>query len=143
MGSGYFRCICCDMDEMGRGPLCDICIACDCKDTGDSPECRVCILDGSRGVYVPQAFAKGFDMTAWHVREPDATALIQGDPSDDGEAYWGSWQSVLDTAHLTDEKGRTWRLEQDGDLFAYCDHVPFDPSLHTDSDDSEESGEES
>lgn len=130
--SGYFRCECCGMDEMGSGALCDICRACDCAEEGGDPGCREYILDGARGVYLPQAFVKGFDMTAWNVKAEDADTLIQEGP--DGEHYWEAWDAVLDDAHLTDEKGRTWRLEQDGDLFAYCDHVPFNPSLHTDEE---------
>lgn len=126
------------MDALGRAPLCDVCWACDCAESGDSPECRRCIVDGARGVYVPQAFAKNFDLSAWGVSSDLGDILIWHGP--DREEYWEAWDDVLRVATFKDEKGRTWNLEQDGDLFAYCATVPFDSSLHTDDETETEEG---
>jgi hypothetical protein len=108
---------------MGAGPLCDVCAFVGCGEEGDSPECRVCIVDGSQGVYVPRAFATNFNMTDWHVREADVTALLAGPESDE---YWEVWSDLSDYggAHFVDAKGVRWELEQNGDLFARAVNAP-------------------
>ena len=41
------------------------------------------------------------------------------------EAYWEHWDSILSNATYTKE-GHTWRLYQDGDLWAYCNELMTD-----------------
>lgn len=81
-----------------------------------------CILDGNRGIYLPQAFAGGFDMKAWHVKKADAKLLLS-DPARAG--YWETWDDVLGYAWLKDGKHK-WTLSQDGDLFACRDDYDAD-----------------
>jgi len=73
-----------------------------------------CILDGNRGIYIPKAFADGFDMKLWHVKKSDAAILSAGP---DHEYYWDTWDDILRDAWMKDGKHK-WRLSQDGDLFA-------------------------
>jgi len=115
-------------DETVIGPdatdtLCETCAHMGCGEGGDDPSCRDCILDGARGVHLPMVFAVNFDMTAWRVSADDVTALRAGVDHPD---YWEAWDSAMRGAHFKEQRGGTeitWRLEQDGDLFAYVDHV--------------------
>ena len=129
MSGGYRDCVCCgtcyvhDDDptiEHVTGPvatddLCEVCAHLGCGDTGDDPSCRVCLLDGSRGVYLPNAFATSHDMTAWGVSEDDVTILRVGPTH---EHYWEAWDDVTSRAEFTDDRGVSWCLEPDGDLLA-------------------------
>ena len=75
-------------------------------------ECE-CLLDGHRGIYIPQNFAENHG-EAWGVSEEDRSILLAGP---DHEFYWDTWSDVLDTATLQ-YNGKTWHLHQDSDLFA-------------------------
>lgn len=79
---------------------------------------RVCLVDSAYGVYVPQVFAENYDLSDWGISAEDAAILLSGP---DHRWYWETWDMVLCDAHCTDENGRVWRLEQDGDLFAWAD----------------------
>lgn len=79
------------------------------------------LLDGSRGIYIPQNFAENFDTEEWHVSQEDANILLAGP---DHDLYWETWDDVLSTAFY-EQNGHTFTLYQDGDLFALC------PSLMT------------
>jgi len=74
-----------------------------------------CILDGARGIYIPQAFAECYDMKEWKVSEEDEKILMDGP---DNDLYWETWDDVIREAEYTDEDGIVWSLWQDGDLFA-------------------------
>lgn len=81
-----------------------------------------CILDGARGIYIPQAFVNGFDLKKWHVSKDDADILKEGP---DHEFYWDTWDDVLSRAWLKDGKHK-WTLYQDGDLFIVRDDYKWD-----------------
>lgn len=79
------------------------------------------LLDSGRGVYIPQNFAQdclGYPSDSengWEFSEDAALVLLKG--PDDNEEYWEAWESMLDRAIFKLEGG-TWRLYQDGDLWA-------------------------
>lgn len=79
------------------------------------------LLDSGRGVYIPQNFAQdclGYPSDSengWEFSEDAALVLLKG--PDDNEEYWEAWESMLDRAVFKLEGG-TWRLYQDGDLWA-------------------------
>jgi hypothetical protein len=73
------------------------------------------LLDSARGIYIPQAFA---DFEKWEgITEEDKETLKAGP---DSEFYWDVWETVLNNATFKQD-GYTWRLYQDGDLWALCD----------------------
>lgn len=72
------------------------------------------LIDGGYGIFVPQAFAKGFDLSEWGVSKRDREILEAGPEHPE---YWEAWDDVLGYALYTNAEG-TWRLEQDGDLWA-------------------------
>lgn len=74
------------------------------------------ILTDARGVFIPRDFVTLFDLTTWQGINPDWLPDLSA-PSNEG--YWVSWELVLNHATFQD-KGQTWLLMQDGDLFAYC-----------------------
>lgn len=79
------------------------------------------LLDGSRGIYIPQNFAEKFDLRLWsNIDEDDIETIAKG--PHDNEWYWEAWQDILDNAQYK-YQGRTWHLWQDGDLFAYCEEL--------------------
>lgn len=79
------------------------------------------LLDSARGVYIPQNFAE-FDTDKWHVSASDK-ACLQAGP--EHEFYWETWDTVLSNAHY-EHNGNTWRLYQDGDLWALCAELMTD-----------------
>ena len=86
------------------------------------PDCLVLLLSDARGVYIPRDFVQGFNSKAWGVSNKDATILDQGP---EHGWYWETWESVLNKAQCEHE-GYTYRLHQDGDLWAYCDELMSD-----------------
>lgn len=86
------------------------------------PAAIALLLDSARGVYIPQNFAQRFVLEEWYVDQEDADILDQGP---EHEWYWEAWESVLNKAHYEHE-GYTYRLHQDGDLWAYCDELMSD-----------------
>ncbi len=83
-----------------------------------------CILDGNRGIYIPQAFARQFDLKKWHVATMK-DSIIDLESGPDAEFYWESWETILDSAYMKEGK-HTWTLYMDGDLFAVRDDYKFD-----------------
>jgi hypothetical protein len=77
------------------------------------------LLDSSRGVYIPKAFAESFNMNDWHVSDNQRDCLLAG-PDDEQDLYWDYWSSILDNAYY-EKDGKRWTLYQDGDLWALCD----------------------
>lgn len=75
------------------------------------------LLSDHHGVYIPKIFSEDFG--GWGLLHEDVVDLA--DP--ENESYWETWSSVLDYATYKDENGNTWRLWQDGDLFAYCEEL--------------------
>ena len=77
------------------------------------------LLNDSRGVYIPQNFAENFIMSDWGVADDTRDILLAG-PTSENEWYWEAWEQVLNNASYVDAGLNTWRLWQEGDLFAYC-----------------------
>jgi hypothetical protein len=74
-------------------------------------------LSDSRGVYIPRDFAASFvdrDKSVAGVSAED-WAILEDGP--EHEWYWESWQSVCDSAVVTDENGHTYSVWQDGDCW--------------------------
>lgn len=78
------------------------------------------LLSDYRGIYIPRDFVQCFDSKAWHIVSEDCRDLLKGPYSND---YWEIWEHVLSFAFFIDTDGKTWRLYQDGDLFAICDDI--------------------
>lgn len=74
----------------------------------------VLLLTDARGIYIPRDFIQGFDgwqgITEWQGEQ------LQ---NPDNNFYWDAWADVLNTATY-EKDGHTYRLMQDGDLWAYC-----------------------
>lgn len=74
------------------------------------------LLDGNRGIYIPQQFAQHYSQ---YITNKDELAeslndLLEGP---ENELYWESWEDVLDNAKLKDYKDRDCILYQDQDLW--------------------------
>jgi hypothetical protein len=69
------------------------------------------LLESNRGIYIPQTFARDFDIP---LPENIARDLLEGP---ENEWYWQSWAWVLDNVTYV-EKGTRYGLYQDGDLWA-------------------------
>ncbi len=78
------------------------------------------LLDDARGIYIPQAFYKGFDFDTWGLKLDDYKELS----SPDNEGYWDAWDDLIrdaafhDKATTDDDEDHIWHLYQDGCLFA-------------------------
>lgn len=84
----------------------------------------ILMCSDSYGIYCPQKVVEEIE-GIWDLDPEDAIVIAQGP---EHEWYWEAWTSVLDDATYTDSKGFTWRLHQDGDVWAYC------PELMSDED---------
>jgi hypothetical protein len=76
------------------------------------------LLTDARGIYIPRDFIMHFENMD-NVSEEDAEILRAGP---DHEHYWDAWHDVVQNASRV-INGRTWRLYQDGDLWAYCEEL--------------------
>jgi hypothetical protein len=81
------------------------------------------LVTDNDGIYVPQRFIEKFDMSLWNNIDKEDIDTIKAGP--DQEEYWYAWENILDMASYTTQ-GNTWRLHQDGDLFAVCDKLMTD-----------------
>lgn len=79
------------------------------------------LIDGSRGIYVPNTFIRRFDYTKWGIPAEDA-AVLRNDVAD--WRYWEIWDFVIQMAQYTDDDGTVWYLHQgeSGDLWAYSEY---------------------
>lgn len=80
-----------------------------------------CIIDGSRGVYIPQLFALWFLQNGWTVSDnlwinADKDSLLSG--PDAGDNYWEAWDELLSHPEIGPD-GVVYEIHQDsgGDLF--------------------------
>ena len=74
------------------------------------------LISDAHGIYIPQRFAM-YHEDMDNVTAEDMEILKTGP---DHEHYWEAWEAVLlDAKSVID--GKTWRLYQDGDLWAYCE----------------------
>ena len=73
------------------------------------------LVNDAMGIYVPQAFVKGYTTRDWEIDPVDAK-IIEAGP--EHEHYWETWDDILAQARYEDDKGNVWGLYQDGDLWA-------------------------
>lgn len=78
------------------------------------------LIDSAHGVFVAQIFARSYDAEQWNIDPDDMMLLADIDSAPQDGSYWDIWDSVLNNAKYTDNKGNEWMLWQDGDLWAYC-----------------------
>ena len=72
-------------------------------------ETSTLLLDGNRGIYLPQNFAEDFKLEAFGLdRESDDIQTLLAGP--DGEWYWEAWDSVVDAARYVDADGQEFYL---------------------------------
>ena len=76
------------------------------------------LLDGARGVYLPQNFAEGYHVRFYGVSEEQKEILLAGPES---EYYWETWDEVLSNSRFTFDDGRQGFLYQDSDLWLVPD----------------------
>jgi hypothetical protein len=81
------------------------------------------LLSDSTGVYIPKFFAEHM-AEGWSGGSDYDLDVLKSGP--EAEAYWEVWDWYLTYASHTDKNGKTWRLYQDGDLFAVCDDLMSD-----------------
>lgn len=77
---------------------------------------RHCMIDGNKGIYIPQYFVNNFDLTEWHLDKLQ-DEIIDCAAGPDNEHYWDSWQTICDAAYYDHEDGTRYYLMQDDDLF--------------------------
>lgn len=79
----------------------------------------ILLLNGSRGIYLPQAFAE--QCSNWQGVTPHQFDTLSQGPTND--AYWETWNTVHDAAFLVhDGTHYTLRTSEDyGDLWAVPD----------------------
>lgn len=76
----------------------------------------ILFLDGSRGIYIPQAFAESIKLPALSgLRDGDTLDILRVGP--DHEFYWEAWEHVLNNATVTDDDGVEFSVYQDGDCW--------------------------
>ena len=72
------------------------------------------LIDESNGIYIPRKFYENFDLNKWGIDINQFTELKDVE----NEHYWDAWDELIQHAKYVDSNGITWRLYQDGDLFA-------------------------
>lgn len=77
----------------------------------------ILLLSDARGIYIPAAFVRAYNLTDWHVTPEDAAILAAGP---DHEWYWDTWSTVEECSYYDAPDGRRFMLHQDGDLWAIC-----------------------
>ena len=87
------------------------------------------LLSDGRGVYIPRDFAES--CSHWKgIHAEDLAILERGPDHENSQDYWEVWEMVEREAYYTDAQGNTWRLYQDGDLFAYCEPLMTDEEYY-------------
>lgn len=83
----------------------------------------ILLLSDARGIYIPRDFITDDyneisvdTCSKWGIKPEDAEILASGP---DHEFYWDAWDDVINYAVCTVD-GNTYRLYQDGDLWALC-----------------------
>ena len=86
------------------------------------PNKQLLLVDGFRGIHVPNYFVSNFDLAQWSLNpEDDIIKCLKAGA--DQENYWACFDDLLRKAAYTDMHGRTWHLESiEGDLFAVCEN---------------------
>ena len=74
-----------------------------------------CLIDGNRGIYIPQQFAKNWgDAVLFGASKKEIQILIEGPENQD---YWDCWAYVVDNIRFTFD-GIECTLFEDNDLWA-------------------------
>jgi hypothetical protein len=79
------------------------------------------VLSDHHGIYIPQLWCSDItesECESLHVQWSDVQCCQSGP---DHEWYWEAWQAITDACYMTDDRGITWRLWQDGDLWEVPD----------------------
>ena len=84
---------------------------------------RELMCDECNGVHIPRVWTNNTE-NIWGIPEEKWEEMQSMSP--DHEWYWEAWQEILDMAKHVDQEGNTWRLYQDGDLWAYDEHEEFE-----------------
>lgn len=84
------------------------------------PEPSLVLLD-SHGVYIPQIWCADIDSADCARLSLDPWAVAQCQAGPDSEHYWEAWDAILSDCATIDDRGTTWRLYQDGDLWEVPD----------------------
>jgi hypothetical protein len=91
----------------------------------------VLVLSDGHGRYIPELWCSDItepDCSKYGIRWEDVQTCQAGP---DEEWYWEAWDSILNACHLKDERGITWTLHQDGDLWEVPDTF-HDPAFFGD-----------
>jgi hypothetical protein len=73
-----------------------------------------CLIDGNRGIYIPQQFAKNWgDAVQSGMNEEQKTILLSGPQTSD---YWDVWEEVVNEVEFLFD-GQLCTLFEDNDLF--------------------------
>jgi len=83
-----------------------------------------CLLSGARGQYIPRDFIANFNLSGWGI-DPESWAAQTCAAGYDEDGYWDAWDEILRKAEYKSGE-YTWRLYQDGDLWALCDALMTD-----------------
>ena len=84
-------------------------------------DCRL-LLSDAHGIYIPQLYCQGISKSEAKELSMDWWAVETCQHGPDEEFYWDAWQSILDSAEITEpstlkEEESVWRLVQSGDLW--------------------------
>lgn len=74
-----------------------------------------CLIDGNRGIYIPQQFAKIWgNSVQFGMNEEQKTVLLAGPQTSD---YWDVWEEVVNEVEFLFD-GQLCTLFEEQDLFA-------------------------
>jgi len=85
---------------------------------------RKLLIDECQGIHIPKIFATNYAVHWNDIDENDLVILRAGANAASNDEEWSyaeAWDNVLLNAVCMDTQGRTWRLEQDGHLWAIPD----------------------
>ena len=92
------------------------------------------LLSDARGQYIPRDFVECFNLADWGI-DPESWAAQTCAEGPDNHDYWDAWEQILNNAEYKSGEYtvgedkltiHTWRLYQDGDLWALCDELMSD-----------------
>jgi hypothetical protein len=84
-------------------------------------DCRL-LLSDSHGIYIPQLYCQSLSEEDAEDMRISWEDVLRCQSGPDEELYWEAWQSILDSAEITEpatlsEDASLWRLIQNGDLW--------------------------
>lgn len=85
------------------------------------------LIDGNRGIYVPQEFAKRFNPSNSHWEWDESIKEDLSNP--DNENYWEAWSDLIESAYYLNEGVKYTLFEYEGDLFAIKEGHQFGEDL--------------